>query len=583
MRLRQSYKQKELLLFILAAVTLILIKHSLVVSLPVEARYYPTDDFLMVQMAESLLQGTWLGAYSPVNLMKGCFFPLFLAGAARFGSSYLSVLDLTNTLAILFFVSQIRYLFRSRWALFVLFVVLLFEPCTYSNMTFQRVYRSSVTEMQVLFLFGSYFGFFLLTKERKDSGDWGNLWREGTLGLVAGTTLWAIWNTREESMWIIPFVSVASILILIDLIGALRVQKHALKLIGIRIFCCLLPFLILFGGNQWIRWQNERHYGVALRLEEVDGEFADTVKTIYSIKNEVDLPHVTVSREKLERLYAASETLRMIRPELDAQMERYSQADRNRSDREVEDGWFFWGLKRAAFENGAADTLLKSQLFWKQIRLELEDALNTPGSGLERQNTMPSVLMSPWRHSYLSELPDAVRKIVCYMVSYKENAPLIKASGKASNSVSRRFEIRTNNLVVYQDEENEVQQQLLEQKAAVLNWIINIYRTINPFVEVIGFSLYFVFLAICIIKRKKQLISLLLITGGMFLSATVMIIGTAYVHISAFPSVKYFYLVGAYPLMITSEWIVVLCFAEHNLMPCRSYAKKPRVFHTHKL
>ena len=155
---KQGYKGIRVTEYALlaAAALLCVFKHSLVTSLPVEARYYVTDDFLMVQMAEGLLSGNWLGAYDPVILMKGAFFPLFLAASNRFGSSYLSTLDFMNTLACVYFVWQMRHLFRDRRLLFPLFVVLLFEPCTFSGRTFQRVYRSSLTWMQVLFLFGSF-------------------------------------------------------------------------------------------------------------------------------------------------------------------------------------------------------------------------------------------------------------------------------------------------------------------------------------------------------------------------------------------------------------------------------------------
>ena len=48
------------------------IKHSLVVSLPLEVRYR-ADDLLMIESAEQLLQGHWLGDYHSIILMKGMF------------------------------------------------------------------------------------------------------------------------------------------------------------------------------------------------------------------------------------------------------------------------------------------------------------------------------------------------------------------------------------------------------------------------------------------------------------------------------------------------------------------------------
>ena len=552
----------EYILLALAAL-LCVIKHVLVTTLPVVAAHTTTDDLLMVQMAEDLLRGNWLGAYSPVILMKGIFFPVFLAASYRFGSSYLSSLDCMNTLACFYFVWQMRHLFRDRRLLFPLFVVLLFEPCTYSARTFQRVYRTVLTGQQVLFLFGSYFGLYLRGKEHRQSGNWQQPWRDLLLALVAGITLWAMWNTREESFWVIPFVSVASILILIDLIGALRVQKHALKLIGIRIFCCLLPFLILFGGNQWIRWQNERHYGVALRLEEVDGEFGKTVKTIYSIKNEVDLPYVTVSREKLERLYAASEALRSIRPELDKNMDRFSSSDRIRDDGEIEDVQFFWGLKRAAYENGIADTLQKSQQFWRQVRLELETAISSPDSGFELQPVMPSALMSPWQPSNMSHVSETCSDGIKYLLHYMDVGPSFDPEKAAPAATARRFEFITNNVTYYLEDQAPLDESrhfsLVAPVFGSLKWIIAVYQRLNPILALVSAAAFVFFTAVCALKKLAVHVPFILIVLGMALSAFVMFCGAVYHDISAIPSVnKYYYMTGIYPLMIACECLTLL-------------------------
>ena len=557
-KLREPSRKRVDLFLPALALLLCLFKYRLAVSLPVEARGYVTDDLLMVGMAENLLLGNWLGSYGAVNLMKGAFFPMFLAGSRVLGSSYLSTLSLLHMVACAFFVGQMRYLICDRRLRFLLFIVLLFDPCSCSHLAFQRVYRSSVTETLVLFLFGSYFGLYLRARLHRSSGDWSGLWCEGLLSLIGGFTLWALWNAREESMWIVPFVAVATILIVLELFGAIREEQRLHSQIGARFLCCLIPLALLAGGNRWIRWENEKHYGAAIRLEEVDGEFADALKTIYSIKNEKESPYTTVSREKLERLYAASESLQMIRSELEEQLARYDRNDRNREDGQVEDGWFFWALKYAAYTNGAADSLPKSQAYWKQVRLELEAALDSPDSDLERQSVMPSALMSPWRPEYLTQLPQTFRKAVDFTISYREVAPLTEASRKSSEAVNRRFEVITNNLVVYENQNTEFQQRLLTPVAAALNGIAAVYRAINPIASVLSAVIYGVFLIFCIRKRATEHVPAFLIVLGMFLSSIVIFCGTAYTEISSFPAIRYDYLAGAYPLMLSGEWLAIL-------------------------
>ncbi|HAZ06313.1 MAG TPA: hypothetical protein DCY58_08890, partial [Acetobacterium sp.] len=57
----------------------ILVKQLLVIGIPLFAHAGAGhDDRLMINMANSLIQGEWLGSYSEKTLVKGLFFPLFL-------------------------------------------------------------------------------------------------------------------------------------------------------------------------------------------------------------------------------------------------------------------------------------------------------------------------------------------------------------------------------------------------------------------------------------------------------------------------------------------------------------------------
>ena len=96
---------------------------------------------------------------------------------------------------------------------------------------------------------------------------------------------------------------------------------------------------------------------------------------MYSIKDREPVPRVSVTGEKLERMYACSPSLAMIRPELEENLEYYAGIDSNPHDGDVEDGWMIWALKKAAFTNGAADTLPKSQAYWLRVCRELQAEL----------------------------------------------------------------------------------------------------------------------------------------------------------------------------------------------------------------
>ena len=560
------------LILLSLALLLWLFKHGLVSSLPVEARAYRTDDLLMLNLADGLINRNWLGPYRGATLMKGAFFPLFLSWTIRFGPSYLASLDALNMLACVFFVSQVRSIFRDKRLLFFLFIFLLFEPCTYSRMTFQRVYRAGITEAQVLFLFGSWIGLYLSVRRCIESGDWRGTHRDLARSLTASLALWAMWNAREESFWILPFVLTATAVIAGLLICALRRRPEARTRIVVRLLCCLLPLAFLPCGNAWLRRENEKNYGASVRLEEVDGAFAAALKTIYSARGEEEIPWVTISRTQMELLYDASASLRQIRPELDAALDRYSSNDRRPEEAEVEDGWFFWALKYAAYESGAADTLPKSQAFWRQVRMELEAALDAPGSPLVRRPVMPSALMSPWRSTYTAQLPRTFFRALRYLVTYQEVGPRIEASGKSSASVSRCFEIYTNNQVVYSEANDAAQRLIHEGIEARLLRVIRLYRAVNPAAFLLGAAVFLLLLFLCFFRGMKEAGPCLLVTAGMFLSAFLLLAGVSYTDLTAFPAIGYFYMSGAYPLLLAAEWIAIL-YAADLLLGRRRSAK----------
>ena len=541
------------------ALLLVLFKHLLIINLPIESRNYQTDDRLMVNMAAALSSGKWLGDYQAQLLMKGAFYPMFLAAVSSLKLNYLGFLNMMNVLAALFFVSQLRGLLKKPLLRFILFIVLLFDPCTFSQLSFQRVYRSSITEMEVLFLWGAYYGIYCKSLDIKKHFQI----RELLIILFAGFVIWAIWNTREECFWMLPFIITATILIGFRYRKAAVEKTCSVKLAGVRAGLLLLPFLMLIIGNLIIRDLNRHYYGEAVRLEIDDGNFSDALNSIYSVKNREEIRYVTVTREKLERIMAVSPSLEQIRPELEAEFERYDRSDRHPNDGEIEDGWFYWALKYAAFKNGAADSLPKSQAFWKTVQQELEAALDAPSSSLERQAVMPSVLMSPLQRSYLEQIPEAFQKTMRYMLTYQGTIPLAGSSGKSSPGNDELFESVTNNIAVRNDEDvtsARITEKLphFSEAMKLLMHIADLYRLVNPAAAALGLICFCIMIFLLLLKKQKELLSPILIICGMMFSMLIVAAGVCYTDISAFGAIIYHYLSGAYPLMLGSIWFSIL-------------------------
>ena len=542
-----AIRRKDLL-FALACVLLMLLKHMIASQLPIEARpSYKTDDLLMVMMARNILRGDWLGPYSYGTLMKGCVFPLFLAGTYLSGISCLRMLDLLNSLAALYFTLQLKPVLRKRRLLLILFGILVFNPVTSAVLSYQRVYRCSITNLQTLFLFGSVIGIYL----KKEDG----FGRQMARAVLAGIMLWSMWNTREDAAWVAPFVVVAGIVILF---GRLREnRKRAAVICSVILF--LTPFALLLGGNAVISAVNGQYYGLPVR-NEASSEFGKLMRTIYSIKNRENHEYVSISAEKLQRMYAVSPTLRQIEPEMTRLLDQVdSGTDRVPGDGEVEDGWFFWCIRRALENSKLAPTLPEAEAFYRQVNLELEEAIRNPENGFETQWTMPSALMSPWREEYAGKILPMMADAFGYLISYTEVSAIPREQKPEEAGMISLFEGITGDAAIYSDTHLYSYRQLYIQRA---DFIASVYRAVNPIAAIASAVLFLALVVATLVRKTKESAPWILVAAGIVLSIVVLVAGTSYTDMTAFPAIRYDYLAGGYALMLAFEWMVILLFAE---------------------
>ena len=66
------------------------------------------------------------------------------------------------------------------------------------------------------------------------------------------------------------------------------------------------------------------------------------------------------------------------------------------------------------------------------------------------------------------------------------------------------------------------------------------------------------------LKIEDIVFALFLVIAGMWLSIVVMLGGVAYTDITAFTAVNYYYMAGAFPLMLAGEWMILLYTAENH-------------------
>lgn len=409
----QSIRRKEVSFF-LAMVLFGVLKEFLVYNLPIMA--VPKgihDDWIMVHMADALRSGQWLGEYNDLTLTKGMFFPLYLAVLNFLRLSYLSVSALLYTVSCMIFVYALRPLLKKYWACFTLYLVLLWNPVSYSVQAFQRVYRNSISYIQVLLIFG---GLLALWLRRKEPVKKQILWL-----LTAAVGMVTFFYTREDAIWVEPFLLVFLLVYLGTMFFSWK-KEHRREYVG-KAVLVLLPFLSVLGAGQLIAQENDNHYNIRLTNELQKGGFAEMYKSMMAVKPEEDIPGVTMTREKIARMCDECPTLEKLEPYIQSSRLYWAGSGENEKDWEVRDGWVFWIFRTALAQAGYYTDGETVNQVCLQIRDELEAAMDE--GRLTRQATMPSTYMSPWREGYLGDLFGALGKAIAYTTTYDEMETLV--------------------------------------------------------------------------------------------------------------------------------------------------------------
>lgn len=431
-------KGREKYFIVAYILILILLKQLMVRNLPIFAfSTNSIDDRTMINLANTLIHFHWLGRYNYLTLIKGPFFPFFLAVVKWIGYSYISAQSLIYALSCVVFVYAIKDLFKSQLPLVIIFTVLLFNPVSFSSDTLLRVYRNGLTLSQTLLLFGCTFAmYFRRNQSSKKILPW-------VIG--SGIALATLWNTREDAIWVVPFVTVVLVIIVINTLLSkqklLNWQKYIVKITVI-----LLPFIMLLTSNGVISGINYLVYGTFNRVDVSEGTFSDVMNSFYSVKNDVDIDYVSVSREKMNRLYEISPSLKSIQNEMEQSLDGFKDFGRNGLDDEVEDGWFMWAFRNAVYQAGLYSKPTTAEHFYKSVSAEIE--LAKKNKLVVSQPTMPSSLMSPWREDYFGKLVSAMSQAVEYIVEYKDvDLQVVESIDDGAGGIEL-FETITNNKAI---------------------------------------------------------------------------------------------------------------------------------------
>ncbi len=395
------------------------------------------DDRMLFENAYDLLSGVWLGGYDAYTLAKGIGYPLFLVLAKKLCLPYSVLLSLLQAAGAWLFIHALSVRWKNPYGQTLLYLLLLFSPISLTQLVTQRLYRMAIVPGMVLIVFSGMIGL-TLRKEQP-------LKKQLPWAVLTGVTLAFFWQIREDSVWILPFVSVMTVWNVGYVILVLH-KKRTRRQLLLHCLTLLLPILLLFVGNMSISAINQIHYGVFLTNDRTEGNFAELMSLLYRLDSNTDVnSDIWISRDTITTAEAASPTLQQIQPLLDSYVEDWST-----DNGEIPGDHFSWVLRDAVQDSGYSPDAVSAQTFYGSVLSELHAAVER-GDLTEKQDGA-LYFSSQSRGILPAEIPGILSDTlqnVWEIAGYADCA--LNSSAKSTGRLSdiRRMEAFTSCLAVY--------------------------------------------------------------------------------------------------------------------------------------
>lgn len=399
----------------------------------------PHDDGWVVSRATYLLQGQWMGPYDQYTLIKGVFSPLLLAFSTGIGMTFQGLNTALYCFACLVFVTAIRPMIKRRWLLLVCFALLLFNPISYALETGQRVYRNGMSQWQLLLIFGCLIALFV-----RRNYNWRGLLK---WAILAGATLGAFLNTREDGVWIYPFVLAATV---VTIIAYLLEKKHSRAQITLekkhfrgQSMLFLLPLALALMTNGAVAVMNYAYYGAPVVNDRDGGKYAKVMQDLYLITPDAEEDELYQSEKyqnlyyniyasTVEKAFIASPTLQSAAQPIRDAITMWDSWEDIKDGEPLSDHILF-AIRDGVKNAGHYQSLPETEAFYGQVHQELQAAFKD--GTLEKRGVSLSAMAAPLQKGDLAKtfslLPCAMRTVIGFEGVSSGSVP---ASG-APNSI----------------------------------------------------------------------------------------------------------------------------------------------------
>lgn len=546
--------KKGLIIFIIAIIIVSALRIWLVYDMPIAANVaLGIDDALMITMTKSITENNWIGEYGDAVISKGVTFPLILAFCQFINIDYITMITILYMLASLSLIAVLSKKIKNKLALFFIYLVTLFTPVMYSYQVMQRVYRNALIPSFALMIISGYLYLFFSRNDEK-------IYKRIIISILTGIILALFWYTREDSIWMIPFILFISISILIAIIIK---NKNITKEFFKNLLIILIPIALVFGYKNIISYQNYKHFGVYTVYN--NEAYDKAMKSLRKVKKYDYYDNIDFTTTKLQRVAEVASSLSQIHPRLVELIYGYSLIDSGPQDGEVVNGWFPWALKGTLSEYGYYNNAKNTNDFFNTLHYEIEVALEN--GKLEKEDVKPDIINNIKKVFY--QAFQTFKALYKYDDIYFDKVTSNYEIGY--DSMYKDFAKFTNNkFIVYEDGKNisgryfenvDNYENEIKTRVEIINNLMKIYKNLNIIIFTVGILLYLIYSIMTLLqlfKKRFHNLEMWIAISGIFGAMLTLIFGIAYETAFNANVITAMYLSATYPLMLVFGMVMII-------------------------
>lgn len=475
----EKLKKYKLLLILLL---LLILKIVIVQVQPISAKYNMIyDDQLMVEQANSIVSGNWLGEYNSKTLTKGAFTPLFIALTYVFNIPFLIGKEIFYGIACIVFTLIISKKIKNQKLLIFIYIVILLNPVEYSAQLC-RAYRDGLYTSLILFLLSFLIGIFINREEK-------NLEKQIKYFIGIGITFSAAYLCREETIWLVPFILVITIATIIP------------KYLNKKIFLFIIPIAITLLLTNVVCAINYKYYGVYTLNQYWGKAFKSAYGALLNVMPKEEKRRVPITRETMNRIYEVSPKFAELKDFFEGEEGENWRDIGIKIEGELTGAYVQWALMDAVESLGYYETATKAEQYYMELANEINQLCD---NGVIESRTQKIISNSCYFElSDIIEIIIKMPEVIKYQYSFEETSMMVINPGQiiGMNDKKEIFEKMTKQPIVtmghYVQKGNGIRIRILED-------IEKIYKIVNPYLLRIGIISTIIFIFSNIKKLKEN-------------------------------------------------------------------------------